>query len=445
MTKAERLERDTARLAEMKAHEDELREQGYRYVAGIDEVGRGPLAGPVYSACVVLPTDFDVLGIYDSKKISAKKREELSDIIKEKAVAYGIGIADNNEIDEINILEATKVAMKRAVEATRKALKDKGLLNENEEDYERDILLIDALKLDIPMPQEAIVKGDEKSLSIAAASIVAKVARDKYMEEMDNAFPGYEFASNKGYGTAAHYDGLRKYGISEIHRRSFLKKFEENPNAGQKKEQGLAKKVYAVRKGKTPGLYMTWEDCKAQVDGFAGAEYKGFADPQDAMEYLGLLEGPGGADENGRLPAGVIAYVDGSYDNASGRFSCGVVMLETDDAGVTEVTELKSVFDDEDAGQQRNVAGEVMGAKTAIDYCLANGIREITIYHEYEGVGKWADDLWKAKNPLTQAYKKFVADARQSGMSIRFEKVKAHAGNRYNEQADRLAKDALKL
>ena len=444
MTKEERLQRDIARLSEMRSHEDELRSQGYRFVAGIDEVGRGPLAGPVYAACVILPPEFDVLGIYDSKKLSAKKREELSEIIKEKAVACALGTADNHEIDEINILEATKKAMKRAVAEARRQLADKGLLNEDEEDYERDILLIDALKLDIPMPQEAIVKGDEKSLSIAAASIVAKVARDKYMEELDAKYPGYEFASNKGYGTAAHYDGLRTLGISEVHRRSFLKKFEENPNTGYK-ETKLAKKVYAVRKGKTPGLYMTWEDCKAQVDGFAGAEYKGFADPQDAMEYLGLLEGPGGADENGILPAGVIAYVDGSYDNASGRFSCGVVVLQTDDAGVTEVTELKSVFDDEDAGQQRNVAGEVMGAKTAIDYCMANGIREITIYHDYEGVGKWADDLWKAKNPLTHAYKKFVADARQSGMSIKFEKVKAHAGNRYNEQADRLAKDALKL
>ena len=114
MTKQERLERDIAKLAEMKAHEDELRAAGYRYIAGIDEVGRGPLAGPVYAACVILPEDFDVPGINDSKKLSAKKRGELSDIIKERAVAWGIGIADNNEIDELNILEATKTAMKRA-------------------------------------------------------------------------------------------------------------------------------------------------------------------------------------------------------------------------------------------------------------------------------------------------------------------------------------------
>ena len=449
MTKEERLQRDIARLAEMRSHEDELRSQGYRFVAGIDEVGRGPLAGPVYAACVILPEDFDVLGIYDSKKLSAKKREELSEIIKERAVACALGVADNHEIDEINILEATKKAMKRAVAEARRQLADKGLLNEDAEDYERDILLIDALKLDIPMPQEAIVKGDEKSLSIAAASIVAKVARDKHMEELDLKYPGYEFASNKGYGTAAHYEGLRELGISEVHRRSFLKKFEENPSTGHK-ETKLAKKVYAVRKGKTPGLYMTWEDCKAQVDGFAGAEYKGFADPQDAMEYLGLSGGAGAAGAGGRdseeakLPPGVRAYVDGSYDSASGRFSCGVVILITDESGNTETTELKSAFDDAGAAAQRNVAGEVMGAKTAIDYCLANDIREITIYHDYEGVGKWADDLWKANNSLTQAYKAYVADARKGGMIIKFEKVKAHAGNRYNEQADRLAKEALK-
>ena len=435
----------------MKAHEDELRKQGIKYIAGIDEVGRGPLAGPVYAACVVLPEDFDVLGIYDSKKISEKKRKELSDIIKEKAVAYGIGTADNREIDEINILEATKKAMKRAVEECGRKLGGKP-----------DYLLVDALKLDLGIPCEDIVKGDEKSLSIAAASIVAKVARDTYMEELEERYPGYGFAGNKGYGTAAHYEGLRNMGISDVHRRSFLKKFEENPNTKHKnksetqevsedkndKEQVVAKKVYAVRKGKTPGLYMTWDDCKAQVDGFAGAEYKSFADPQDAMAYLGLAGGAeggaGAAAPEEKLPAGVRAYVDGSYDSASGRFSCGVVILEIDGEGSVEQTELKAVFDDADAAKQRNVAGEIMGAKTAIDYCLANDIKEITIYHDYEGVGKWADDLWKAKNPLTQAYKQFVAEARRS-MIINFEKVTAHAGNKYNELADKLAKESLGL
>ena len=466
MTKEERLQRDISRLAEMKAHEDELRQQGYRYIAGIDEVGRGPLAGPVYAACVLLPPDFDVLGIYDSKKISAKKREELSDIIKEKAVAYGIGIADNNEIDEINILEATKLAMRRAFEECNKKLATE-TSNSNSSSNERsiDYLLVDALKLDFGVPCEAIVKGDEKSLSIAAASIVAKVARDKYMEEIDADYPGYDFASNKGYGTAAHYEGLRNKGITPIHRRSFLKKFEENPNTGHSKtsttdakEQTLAKKVYAVKKGKTTGIFMTWEDCKAQVDGFPGAEYKSFADPQDAMAYLGLSAGnktgskggaknkDGGASAPAEdvLPPGNRAYVDGSYDISSNRFSCGVVIIETDANGVSETTELKAVFEDDVAALQRNVAGEVMGAKTAIDYCLENGIDDIEIYHDYEGVGKWADGLWKANNPLTQGYKQFIADARRV-MSIRFIKVKAHAGNKYNEMADKLAKQALDL
>lgn len=475
MTKEERLQRDISRLAEMKAHEDELRQQGYRYIAGIDEVGRGPLAGPVYAACVLLPPDFDVLGIYDSKKISAKKREELSDIIKEKAVVYGIGIADNNEIDEINILEATKVAMRRAFEESNKKLtSDRAAAetsNSNSSDNECsiDYLLVDALKLDFGVPCEAIVKGDEKSLSIAAASIVAKVARDNYMEEMDAEYPGYDFASNKGYGTAAHYEGLRSKGITPIHRRSFLKKFEENPNTGhnkqsetqsnsaettKSKEQTLAKKVYAVKKGRTTGIFMTWEDCKAQVDGFTGAEYKSFADPQDAMAYLGLSSGnkvgannkKGGASAPAEevLPPGNRAYVDGSYDISSNRFSCGVVIIETDLNGVSETTELKAVFEDDVAALQRNVAGEVMGAKTAIDYCLENGIDDIEIYHDYEGVGKWADGLWKANNPLTQGYKQFIADARRI-MSIRFVKVKAHAGNKYNEMADKLAKQALDL
>lgn len=447
MTKEERLQRDTARLAEMKAHEDELRRNGIRCIAGIDEVGRGPLAGPVYAACVVLPDDFDVLGIYDSKKISEKKREALSEVIRERAVAYGLGIADSSEIDEINILEATKLAMKRAVDECSEKLGAKP-----------DYLLVDALKLDSGIPCEAIVKGDEKSLSIAAASIVAKVARDKYMEELDEKYPGYGFASNKGYGTAAHYEGLRNIGISDIHRRSFLRKFMDNPESGHKsnsekaavsfdkgnKEQEMAGKVYAVKKGKTPGLYMSWDDCKAQVDGFAGAEYKSFRDPQDAMEYLGITGGSLSESKEDKPAPGVRAYVDGSYDNSTGRFSCGVVILETDEEGVSEQTELKSAFDDADAAQQRNVAGEIMGAKTAIDYCMANDIKEITIYHDYEGVGKWADDLWKAKNPLTQAYKQFVANARKS-MNIRFEKVTAHAGNKYNELADKLAKEALGL
>ena len=449
MTKQERLERDIAKLAEMKAHEDELRAEGYRYIAGIDEVGRGPLAGPVYAACVILPEDFDVPGINDSKKLSAKKREELSDVIKERAVAWGLGIADNNEIDELNILEATKTAMKRAIAAVRVMLSEKGLLAAAGETHAQDMLLIDAVKLDAGMPSESIIKGDEKCLCIAAASIVAKVARDSFMTEMDSVYPGYDFAGNKGYGTAKHYEGLRAYGKTPIHRKTFLKKFDENPETGHKpvNKEGsgreaadMAKKVYAVRKGRTTGLFMSWDDCKAQVDGFAGAEYKSFADPAEAMAYLGLA---GGMETDAdKFPEGVRAYVDGSYDSSSGRFSCGVVIVETDAEGRSETTELNAAFDDEEAARQRNVAGEIMGSKLAIDHCMANGVKAVEIYHDYEGIGAWADRKWKANNPLTQGYRDYVAEARKT-IDIRFVKVKAHAGNKYNELADRLAKKAL--
>ena len=443
MTKAERLERDIKKLAEMKAHEDELRSQGHRYIAGIDEVGRGPLAGPVYAACVVLPDDWDIPGVNDSKKLSARRRDELSEIIREKAVAYGIGIADNNEIDEINILEATKNAMKRAVEACNQALADK-----YGADAHIDLLLIDAVKLDAGIESESIIKGDEKSLSIAAASIVAKVARDNFMTEMDEVYPGYDFAGNKGYGTAKHYEGLRTIGYTPIHRRSFLRKFEEEKESGRVAwgshtdggDAGMAKKkVYAVRKGRTPGIYMTWDDCKAQVDGFAGAEYKSFADPAEAAAYLRIPVQDAGEE---RFPEGVRAYVDGSYDIATGRFSCGVVMIRTSADGSMKTRELSQAFEDAEAAKQRNVAGEIMGAKTAIDFCLRQGIPEVEIYHDYEGVGKWADGLWKANNPLTQGYRGYVAKARER-MKITFVKVAAHTGNKYNELADRLAKDAL--
>lgn len=446
MTKAERLERDIKKLAEMKAHEDELRSQGHRYIAGIDEVGRGPLAGPVYAACVVLPDDWDIPGVNDSKKLSPKRRDELSDVIRDKAAAYGIGIADNNEIDEINILEATKNAMKRAIEACNKALADKFGA-----DAHIDILLIDAVKLDAGIESESIIKGDEKSLSIAAASIVAKVARDNFMTEMDEVYPGYDFAGNKGYGTAKHYEGLRTIGYTPIHRRSFLRKFEEEKESGRVAwgshtdtdggDAGMAKKkVYAVRKGRTPGIYMTWDDCKAQVDGFAGAEYKSFADPAEAAAYLGISSAQDAGEE--RFPEGVRAYVDGSYDIATGRFSCGVVMIRTNADGSMKTRELSQAFDDAEAAKQRNVAGEIMGAKTAIDFCLRQGIPEVEIYHDYEGVGKWADGLWKANNPLTQGYRGYVAKARER-MKITFVKVAAHTGNKYNELADKLAKEAL--
>lgn len=429
MTKAERLELAKQKLAEMRVREEELRADGYRYIAGIDEVGRGPLAGPVYASCVIMPADWDEVGVNDSKKLTALRRESLSALIREKAVAYGIGIADNHEIDEINILEATKAAMKRAIAECG------NMLREREGNEARiDMLLIDAVRLDTDIPQESVIKGDEKCLCIAAASIVAKVARDSYMTEMDSVYPGYDFAGNKGYGTARHYEGLRSYGYTPIHRRSFLRKFE-----AEEKEK-VAKKVYAVRKGRTTGIFTSWDDCKAQVDGFPGAEYKSFADMNDAAVYLGISV-PGEKTEE-VFPEGVRAYVDGSYDASTGMFSCGVVMVRTDAKGNVTTRELKESYYDEEASKQRNVAGEIMGAKTAIDFCLRHGIDSVSIYHDYEGIGKWADGLWKANNQLTQGYKSYVAKAR-TRMKIEFVKVKAHAGNKYNEAADRLAKEAL--
>lgn len=227
MTKEERLQMQKEKLAKMRVREDELRAEGYKYIAGVDEVGRGPLAGPVVTAAVVLPEDFDVLGIDDSKKLSEKKREEFFDIIMERAVAVGIGEASEKTIDEINILQATKLAMKRAVEACEIKLRQKLEIGEADGDAEShiiDYILFDAMKIeDIDIKQESIIKGDANILSIAAASIIAKVTRDRMMIEYDEQYPGYAFAKNKGYGTKEHYEGLYAQGMCPIHRRSFLK------------------------------------------------------------------------------------------------------------------------------------------------------------------------------------------------------------------------------
>ena len=219
MTKEERLQLQREKLAHMRVREDQLRAEGYKYIAGVDEVGRGPLAGPVVTAAVVLPEDFDVLGIDDSKKLSEKKREEFFDIIMEKAVAVGIGMADEKTIDEINILQATKLAMRKAVEDCDGKLAEAGVGVAGV-----DYILFDAMKIDeIDKPQESIIKGDANILAIAAASIIAKVTRDRMMVEYDEQYPGYAFAKNKGYGTKAHYEGLHAQGMCPIHRRSFLK------------------------------------------------------------------------------------------------------------------------------------------------------------------------------------------------------------------------------
>ena len=219
MTRAERQKLLEEKLVTMQAYENELRAEGIRYIGGVDEVGRGPLAGPVSAACVVLPEDFDVLGVDDSKKLSEKKREELFDKIREKALAVGIGMCDNRVIDEINILEATKKAMAEAIRDADSQLEEKGLSPEGTEH-----LLIDAVSLkDVDKPQTSIIKGDAKSLSIAAASIIAKVTRDRLMAEYHRQYPYYGFDTNKGYGTKAHYEGIDKYGITPIHRKTFLK------------------------------------------------------------------------------------------------------------------------------------------------------------------------------------------------------------------------------
>ena len=190
----------------MKEFENELYESGIKYIAGIDEVGRGPLVGPVVTAAVILPRDFYDERINDSKKLTEKKRELLYDVIMENAISVGIGISSEDVIDEINILNATKRAMLEAV---------------NNLSVKPEHLLIDAVKLNTDIPQTSIIKGDAKSESIAAASIIAKVTRDRMMIELDKIHPEYDFKHNKGYGTKKHIEALYKYGPLKEHRKSF--------------------------------------------------------------------------------------------------------------------------------------------------------------------------------------------------------------------------------
>lgn len=197
------------RLEAMLSYEKALYKKGYQAIAGIDEVGRGPLAGPVVAACVILPKYCKIKGLNDSKKIPKAKHETIYQAVKEKALAIGIGIIDNQLIDEVNIYEATKLAMLEAIKQLEGQL------------TQPDYLLIDAMTLDIAISQQSILKGDANSLSIAAASIIAKVTRDQMMANYDRIFPGYGFAKNSGYGTKEHLDGLRTHGITPIHRKSF--------------------------------------------------------------------------------------------------------------------------------------------------------------------------------------------------------------------------------
>ena len=200
-----RLDEDE-RLEGMLVYEKECYARGIELIAGVDEVGRGPLAGPVVAAAVILPENCKIPGLNDSKKIPKSKHYAIYQAVLDQALSVGIGIKDNQVIDQVNIYEATKLAMLEAIQ---------------ELDPRPQHLLIDAMRLDLPIPQTSIIKGDANSLSIAAASIVAKVTRDQMMEEFDKEYPGYDFAKNAGYGTAKHLAGLVQLGVTPIHRRSF--------------------------------------------------------------------------------------------------------------------------------------------------------------------------------------------------------------------------------
>lgn len=189
-------------------YERELREKGIKYIAGVDEVGRGPLVGPVVAACVVLPDEFNLDGLTDSKKLSEKKRDFFFEEIKRQALGIGVGIIDEKKIDEVNIYEATKLAMKKSIEECNKQI-------------EIEHILIDAMPLEIDIPTTSIIKGDLKSITISAASVIAKVTRDRMLYELDLKYPMYDFKHNKGYPTKKHLEAIDKYGIIDEHRRSY--------------------------------------------------------------------------------------------------------------------------------------------------------------------------------------------------------------------------------
>ena len=258
--KYEKHQQELARLEEILTYERGLWEAGYDLVAGIDEVGRGPLAGPVVAAAVILPKECKIEGVNDSKKLSAKKREDLYDIILEKAVSYGIGVVSNERIDEINILQATYEAMREALSQ----LKPKA-----------EYILADAVT--IPMvstPQRGIVKGDAKSMSIGAASIVAKVYRDRMMEAYEEVYPGYGFASNKGYGAAEHIEGIRKQGITPIHRKTFVKNFlpQDGDTATDKGHRGEVLAAKQMEKMGYEILERNFHALKGEIDIIAKKE-----------------------------------------------------------------------------------------------------------------------------------------------------------------------------
>lgn len=208
--KLKKYEEELIRIENMKKYEKEAYSQGKTLIAGIDEVGRGPFAGPVVTASVILPKDCNILGINDSKKLSEEKRNELFKLIKEQAIEITINMEDNNVIDEINILQATIKSMTKNVHSFK-----------NKPDY----LIVDAVNLNLNIPCIAMPKADEKSISVAAASIIAKVTRDEYMSQMHLIYPQYKFNINKGYGTKEHIEAIKKYGPCPIHRKSFIKNY----------------------------------------------------------------------------------------------------------------------------------------------------------------------------------------------------------------------------
>ncbi len=189
-------------------YENKLYKQGINYIGGVDEVGRGPLVGPVVAACCVLPKDFVLEGLTDSKKLSEKKRNVFFDYIKDNCICYGIGIVEPEIIDEVNIYQATKIAMKQAISKV-------------EEQIDLEHVLIDAMPLDLDIPTTSIIKGDSKSISIAAASVLAKVTRDSMMYELDKKYPQYGYASHKGYPTKKHLEAIHKYGLIDGYRKTY--------------------------------------------------------------------------------------------------------------------------------------------------------------------------------------------------------------------------------
>ena len=205
-------EKEAARLELLKEKENELRKRGFKSICGIDEAGRGPLAGPVVVASVIMPAESNIEGVNDSKKISEKKREKLYEQILDEAISYGVGIVGQDEIDEINILNATKKGLTMSLQ---------------ELTVKPDLIIVDALNhIDtMGIPYESIIKGDAKCYSISAASIIAKVTRDRIMREWDKVYPEYGFERHKGYGTSAHIEAIKEYGLCPIHRRSFTSHF----------------------------------------------------------------------------------------------------------------------------------------------------------------------------------------------------------------------------